>query len=206
MMLGSFGAFGAMGLDCLVRVWFCVMSGMEIRLQTPPASPVLLSLDDLPSPESIIQKNVKKQSYTVISPQKKPRHPGTGSKKSCQKRTTDTFQAGDEDDSFYGAHPVDDDSSQYGLNSIDGLPESSIIGHPSAISPTAFDATDSDELEYYTYVESVLDFVAGLFQVSATVFVVQGWDMKRASATKTRPLSSVAVHKGISIEKGIASM
>ncbi|KAF8347213.1 hypothetical protein F5887DRAFT_915983 [Amanita rubescens] len=183
------------------------MSSMEIRLQTPPASPVLLSLDDLPSPESIIQNNVKKQSYTVISPQKKPRHPGSGSKKDRRKRT---FRAGDTDDSlalqnetFYGVHP-EDDSSTYGLNSIDGLPDSLDIGRSSPT--TVFDETDSDNLEYYTYAESVFDFVAGLFQVSATLFVVQGWDMKRASATKTRLLSSVAVRKGISIAIGIASM
>jgi hypothetical protein len=167
---------------------------MEIRLQTPPASPVLLSLDDLPSPESIIHKNAKKKSYTVISPQKKPRHPGTGSKKGRQKRTTDVFQASDADDrfslqneTFYSVHPVEDGSSQYSLDSIDGLPESSNIG----ISSTAFDAIDSDEFEYYTYVESVLDFVAGLFQVSAMVFVVQGWDMKRASATVSFKVISI---------------
>ena len=180
-----FGTFGAIGL---VRVvWFYVMSSMEIRLQTPPASPVLLSLDDLPSPESIIQKNVKKQSYTVISPQKKPRHPGTGSKKGHRKRA---FRVGDADDSLalqnetlYDAHP-DDDSSTYSLNSIDGLPDTLDIGRSS---PTTFDETDCN-LEYYTYAESVLDFVAGLFQVSATLFVVQGWDMKRASATVSRKM------------------
>jgi hypothetical protein len=184
-----FGTFGAMGL---VRViWFYVMSSMEIRLQTPPASPVLLSLDDLPSPESIIQKNVKKQSYTVISPQKKPRHLGSGSKKGRRKRA---FRAGDADDSFalqnetfYGAHP-EDDSSPYGLNSIDGLPDSSDVGRSSL---TAFDETDSDDLEYYTYAESVLDFVAGLYQVSATLFVVQGWDMKRTSATVSCKMISI---------------
>lgn len=60
---------------------------------------------------------------------------------------------------------------------------------PSSANNTIFTVTPDMETEpskygeaFRVYVESVLTLVAGLYQVSETMFVVQGWDMKRESA------------------------
>lgn len=156
---------------------------MDIHLETPPASPELLSLDDLPVPEPISRKKLETTSYTVISPQKKPKRHGTTSRKSRQAHpSSDEWR---QSEASISAYPAEDNSEYYipSPTAQAGIPVSP-DDHGTDTSPasTCFDGTVSED-DYYVYAESVLNFVAGFFQVSATMFLVQGWDKKRESAT-----------------------
>ena len=58
------------------------------------------------------------------------------------------------------------------------LPDGS-LSDPTATSFSS--GTDRDD-SYYGYIKSVTSFVSGLFQISETVFIVQGWDRNRETA------------------------
>ena len=147
---------------------------MDIELETPPDSPgALLTLDDLPSPEPDYLAKPDATVYAVISPQKKPRKPGARPRKRQRNLTPCPDDAGE---------PQGADLSP--LQPF--LPMTDLLGNsltPTATSFFNFDHAVTDRDGYYTFVESVTSFVSGLFQISETVFIVQGWDRKRESAT-----------------------
>ena len=160
---------------------------MEINLETPPASPVLLSVDDLLSPEPISLKRNLTTLYTATSPQKKPRRAGTTSKKCREKHTTATNSCGT-NVADRGLEWPCEDATTVGDSVYDqtmaltaGLP-CELYGASTNVTSSSY-AEEAQSDEYFAYAEAVLNFVAGLFQVSSTLFIVQGWDKKRESTT-----------------------
>ena len=149
---------------------------MDIQLlETPPNSPgALLTLDDLPSPEPDYElAKLDATVYAVISPQKKPRKPGAVSRKRRRSLTPCLDHAG---------APEGIDLSP--LQPF--LPMTDLLGNGLTSITTSlsdFDHAGTDRDDYYVYIESVTSFVSGFFQISETVFIVQGWDRKRESAT-----------------------
>ena len=158
---------------------------LEINLETPPASPVLLSLDDLASPEPISLKRSVATLYTVISPQKRPRRAHKTSKKCREKHTTDSCGTIADLDFEW---PQCEDTTTVG-DSVNDQTTALTAGLPPELYGASTNATlgshaeEAQSDEYYAYAEAVLNFVTGLFQVSSTLFIVQGWDKKRESAT-----------------------
>lgn len=151
---------------------------LEINLETPPASPVLLSLDDLPSPEPICLKRTVTSLYTVISPQKKPRRTSTTSKKGRERQTIVELGA---ESRCEAATTIGDSVNDQTITLTAGLPCE--VNGASTNLPLASYMEEVQSDEYYSYAEAVLNFVTGLFHVSSTLFIVQGWDKKRESAT-----------------------
>ena len=157
---------------------------MEIHLDTPPASPMLLTLDDLPSPEPNHPK-AGAVSYTVISPEKKPWKPSAPMRKRRRALTPSPEDDGAEPE-VTNLSPLDPTSPFPSMGNIPGNMSSTVdlLGHATLTHIPSFAARfDGKELDdYYVYVESVMTFATGVFQVSDVVFVVQGWDKRGESA------------------------
>ncbi|KAF8343720.1 hypothetical protein F5887DRAFT_918312 [Amanita rubescens] len=147
---------------------------MDIRLESPPESPgALLTLDDLPSPGlDDLVKPTGATVYAVISPEKKPRKPSAPRKRRrsltpCPDHAGELLQ--------------DADLSPLAMTWMTNILGNSLTPTVAESSPSFDGSTDGDD--YHVYVESVMSFVSGLFQLSETIFIVQGWDRKRESAT-----------------------
>ena len=137
----------------------------------------LLSLYDLPSPEPICLKRTVTTLYTVTSPQKKPRRTGTTSKKGREKHSI--VELGSESH-CEAATTIGESVNDQTTTSTAGLPCE--VNGASINLPLASYVEEVQSDEYYSYAEAVLNFVTGLFHVSSTLFIVQGWDKKRESA------------------------
>ena len=154
------------------------LSGGEIiELETPPPSPTHIWQDDHLS-LGPWEETQTPGDYQVLSPQKRPRTYSARSQKLKKCRCTPydssqvhainagsitATQAADSE-----ASPDHDMASTYPTSPCTSDQDNGSREHPQG---------------YHEYVESVTTDIAGVYLLSPTLFVVQGWDSRTLAAT-----------------------
>lgn len=140
-----------------------------IELETPPPSPTHI-WQDLDSWRGLPEVQKAAGEYQVLSPQKRPR----------------TYSARSRPRKRNHAHPSTDTPSEFSDIIIrTAITEVVEDLHPLAdLNPMRSpDDKPNPPPGYQEYVESVAADIAGIYLLTANLFVVQGWDSRTLAAT-----------------------